>query len=112
MSPVMTGSVSAAGSQSSPPRNVDAPSRLAGVQAALRDAGCPDDALTIAHGDALVGGGEVAAIDLLDRVPDTTAIVAYNDLMAIGALRALRQRGRRVPADASVVGVHASPVYS
>ena len=93
-----------------PPRNVDAPSRLAGVQAALRDAGCPDDALTIADGDALVGGGEAAAIDLLDRAPDTTAIVAYNDLMAIGALRALRQRGRRVPADTSVVGFDDVPV--
>jgi LacI family transcriptional regulator len=87
-----------------PPRNVDAAARLAGVRAALRAAGCPDDALTLAGGDALVGGGEAAAIDLLERAPDTTAILAYNDLMAIGALRALRHRGRRVPSDASVVG--------
>ncbi len=36
--------------------------------------------------------------------PETTAFIAYNDLMAIGALRALRRRGRRVPADASVAG--------
>ena len=52
-----------------------------------------------------VGGGERAAHELLDLAPDTTAIVAYNDLMAIGVLRAvLRRRGRRVPADVSVVG--------
>ena len=87
-----------------PPRNVDAVDRLAGVRAALAAAGCPDDALTVADGEALVGGGEAAAIALLERAPDTTAILAYNDLMAIGALRALRQRGRRVPSDASVVG--------
>ena len=87
-----------------PPRNVDAPERVAGVRSALVAAGCPPDALTVTVGEALVGGGERAANDLLDRAPETTAIVAYNDLMAIGALRALRRRGRRVPADASVVG--------
>ena len=87
-----------------PPRNVDAPARLAGVRRALRAAQLDGDALQIARGEALVWGGEVAANELLDRAPETTAFVAYNDLMAIGALRALRQRGRRVPADASVVG--------
>jgi hypothetical protein len=51
-----------------------------------------------------VPGGERAALEVLELAPDTTAVIAYNDLMAIGALRALRQRGRRVPADASVIG--------
>ncbi|HSL75881.1 MAG TPA: LacI family DNA-binding transcriptional regulator [Candidatus Limnocylindrales bacterium] len=87
-----------------PPRNVDAPARLAGVRRALRDADMDANGLEIARGEALVWGGEVAANELLDRAPETTAFVAYNDLMAIGALRALRRRGRRVPADASVVG--------
>lgn len=87
-----------------PPRNVDAPERLAGVRRALRDAGLESDALEVARGEALVWGGEVAANELLDRAPETTAFIGYNDLMAIGALRAVRQRGRRVPEDASVVG--------
>jgi LacI family transcriptional regulator len=87
-----------------PPRNVDAPARLRGVHAALRAAGLDPDGLVVAHGEPLVGGGERAAAELLDRAPDTTAILAYNDLMAIGAVRALRDRGRRVPRDASVVG--------
>jgi LacI family transcriptional regulator len=87
-----------------PPRNVDAPDRLAGVRRALREAGIGPDALQIARGEALVWGGEVAANELLDRAPETTAFIAYNDLMAIGALRALRRRGRRVPAEASVAG--------
>ncbi len=93
-----------------PPRNVDAPDRLAGVLAALADAGCPTDALTVTDGEALVGGGEAATDALLDLAQDTTAIVAYNDLMAIGAIRALRRRGRRVPVDQSVVGFDDVPL--
>ncbi len=36
-------------------------------------------------------------LELLDRAPDVTAVLAYNDLMAIGALRAVRRRGGSVP---------------
>ncbi len=41
---------------------------------------------------------------LLGVTPPITAVVAANDLMAIGALEALRQAGRRVPEDVAVVG--------
>ena len=41
---------------------------------------------------------------LLDRRPDLTAIFAMSDVMAIGVVRALRDRGKRVPEDISVVG--------
>ena len=41
---------------------------------------------------------------LLQRTRDFTALFAYNDLSAIGALRALRDCGLRVPEDVSVVG--------
>jgi LacI family transcriptional regulator len=41
---------------------------------------------------------------LLQRTRDFTALFAYNDLSAIGALRALRDCGLRVPNDVSVVG--------
>ena len=43
-------------------------------------------------------------LELMDRAPGITAVLAYNDLMAIGALRAARRRGRSVPGDISVVG--------
>ncbi len=42
--------------------------------------------------------------DLLSRTRDFTAIVAFNDLAAIGAIRALRDHGLAVPEDVSVVG--------
>jgi len=41
---------------------------------------------------------------LLSRTTDFTALFAYNDLSAIGAIRAIRERGLRVPEDISVVG--------
>jgi LacI family transcriptional regulator len=87
-----------------PPRNVDAPERLAGVRDALEAAGPGAEPIAVASGAPLVGGGEAAMLELLDRAPATTAVLAYNDLMAIGALRALRRRGRSVPGDVSVVG--------
>ncbi|GAA3292659.1 hypothetical protein GCM10020295_12530 [Streptomyces cinereospinus] len=41
---------------------------------------------------------------LLERCPDLDAVFAANDLMASGALRVLRERGRRVPGEVAVVG--------
>ena len=87
-----------------PPRNIDGPDRLAGAREALRSGGIPDDAIHVVTDDAGVGGGERAAIEILRRDPTVTAFVAYNDLMAIGAMRAIRAAGRRIPADISVVG--------
>jgi len=87
-----------------PPRNVDGPVRLAGVRDALAAAGLDPTSIAIATGAPLVGGGEAAMLELLDRAPDVTAVLAYNDLMAIGALRAVRRRGGSVPGDVSVVG--------
>ena len=45
-----------------------------------------------------------AAGQLLDREPGLTAIFALGDVIALGCIRALMDRGRRVPEDISVVG--------
>jgi LacI family transcriptional regulator len=49
-------------------------------------------------------GGRQAARDLLSLDFRPTAIICVNDLMAVGALRELRERGLRVPEDISVTG--------
>ncbi len=47
---------------------------------------------------------------LLDRNPGMTAIFALSDVMAMGAIRALRDRGYRVPEDISVMGYDGVPI--
>ncbi|GAA2808462.1 LacI family DNA-binding transcriptional regulator [Saccharopolyspora taberi] len=57
-------------------------------------------------------GGERAMTELLARVPDLDAVFAANDLMARGALRALRAAGRGVPGDVAVVGFDDQPAVA
>ncbi|MEV6314809.1 LacI family DNA-binding transcriptional regulator [Streptomyces sp. NPDC051776] len=63
----------------------------------------PDPAL-LARGDFTAEGGERAMTELLESTPDLDAVFAGSDLMATGALRALRAAGRQVPEDVAVVG--------
>jgi DNA-binding LacI/PurR family transcriptional regulator len=58
----------------------------------------------VEHGDFTRQGGQAAAERLLARAPDLDALFAASDLMAVGALDALRRAGRRVPEDVAVVG--------
>lgn len=74
--------------------------RLSGYRDVLPGAG----AELVAEGDFTVAGGARAMAELLDRHAGVDAVFAANDLMATGALRTLRERGRRVPGDVSVVG--------
>ncbi|MEU2426716.1 LacI family DNA-binding transcriptional regulator [Streptomyces sp. NPDC007851] len=62
------------------------------------------DPRLIVPSDFTPAGGERAMAELLDRCPDVDAVFAANDLTALGALRVLRERGRRVPEDVAVVG--------
>src|SRR3954467_12149852 len=63
----------------------------------------PDPALEAAS-DFEINGGVRAAGELLDLADPPTAIFAFNDNMAIGAIQAARARGLTVPDDLSVVG--------
>lgn len=79
--------------------------RLDGYRRALRRAGIPvDDALLVAsaRGDAV--GGEIALGAALDAGVRPDGLLCRDDLVAIGALRALRRHGRTVPEDVAVVG--------
>lgn len=74
--------------------------RLDGYRDVLADA----DPRLIVEGDFTPAGGEHAMRRLLDVCPDVDAVFAANDLSASGALRVLRERGRRVPDDVAVIG--------
>jgi DNA-binding LacI/PurR family transcriptional regulator len=78
--------------------------RLAGWRDALRGAGIQPDRDLIEVGDYGQPSGRVAAERLLARAPDIDGLFAASDLMAFGALEALRVAGRRVPGDVAVVG--------
>jgi LacI family transcriptional regulator len=87
-----------------PPANAAAALRLRGVRDAVHRAGIAADELQLAEGDGHVAGGERAMSELLSRAPAVTGVVCYNDLTAIGALRAVAAAGCSVPGDISLVG--------
>jgi LacI family transcriptional regulator len=78
--------------------------RLAGFRDGLAEAGLelPDD--QVAEGAFTRDGGYTAAVQLLDRKLDATCLVAVSDVMALGAMSALRERGVVVPGELSVAG--------
>lgn len=79
--------------------------RLKGVREALAECGVdlPDELVAYTeHLDR--DSGYAAAGELLERAPELTALFALNDMMAVGALAALRDRGLRVPDDISIAG--------
>lgn len=51
-----------------------------------------------------LSGGYAAMERLLDKLPGMTAVFAMSDVQALGAMRALHDRGLRVPEDISVLG--------
>ncbi len=79
--------------------------RLDGFRASVREAGLPAVDTPELGGDGRVEGGERAVGELLTRGSEVTGIACYNDLTAIGVLRALRAAGLRVPDDISVIGL-------
>lgn len=78
--------------------------RIRGYKTALEDHGLPIDQQLLVLGGYRFEDGRRAARELLTSEAPPTAIVGYNDLMAIGALRAAGELGLKVPEDLSIVG--------
>ena len=78
--------------------------RIVEFREALREHGLtlPDD--QIAYGNFSANSGYEAALELLKRMPDITAVLAGNDTIALGLMRAARDLGMSIPRDLSVVG--------
>lgn len=79
--------------------------RLAGFEQGLAVYGLALSACVTEPGDWTCEAGAEAMARILDCPTPPTAIFAANDRMAIGAMRAIHDAGRRVPDDISVMGV-------
>lgn len=91
------------GCLSGPSRFAVARARVAGWRQALGEAGIAPDARWLMEGEFSTAAGHELARALLDRT-EVTAILAGNDLMGIGVLRAAAEAGIAVPQRLSVVG--------
>ena len=78
--------------------------RLRGYLDALQEVGISHENRLIRMSDNTVESGYYLMKDLLHASEKLTAVFAYNDLVALGAFRAIREAKLRVPADISLIG--------
>ena len=86
--------------------------RLDGYQQALKEASIRFDPGLVVEGDWSATAGYQIVQQLRQIGRQFTAIFAQNDRMAVGAIRALREAGERVPEDMSVIGFDDMPLAS
>lgn len=78
--------------------------RAQGYRDGLEEAGLAYDTALVADGDLTQTSGQQAAAALLALPVPPTAIIACNDLMALGAMAAVERAGLRVGADVAIAG--------
>ena len=102
----------AIGMMAGPERSFSGRIRQRGYLATFAEAGLAHDADWIQPCLPMVDASHAAALDLLNRHPNLTALFCFNDLVAVGALKACEQLGRRVPEDVAIVGFDNIPLAS
>jgi DNA-binding LacI/PurR family transcriptional regulator len=78
--------------------------RLEGYQQAHKEVGKVADKKLIVQGDFSFESGKLAMAKLLKINPDVDGVFAANDMMALGAIAELRDRGKYIPQDVAIVG--------
>jgi len=86
--------------------------RLEGYKKALKKYGIPLDDDLLSVGDIDVKDGYKRTNQLFEKELDFTAIFAYNDMMAFGAMQAIQEKGLRIPQDIGLVGYDDIPFSS
>ena len=84
--------------------------RLAGYSAALRDAGVSFEPNLVVSAEFLEEGGYTGMMRLMALAERPTAIVASDDVLGFGAMRAAGELGYRIPEDLSLVGFNDIPL--
>jgi LacI family transcriptional regulator len=87
----------------------EARERFAGWKSTLEEAGLGASPALIVESYWSAAGGERAMQQLLKQSPNIDAVFASSDQIALGALGAIHQSGRRVPQDLAVVGFDNTP---
>ena len=78
--------------------------RIHGYRQALTERGIPFDPSLLRMGDYTAAAGVRESLALLRLPQPPSAIFAFNDLMAMGVMQAVQERGLRIPADVAVIG--------
>jgi DNA-binding LacI/PurR family transcriptional regulator len=84
--------------------------RLRGYIDAVHAAGLIDAADRVAYGDFTEAAGYRGMKQLVEQTPAIDGVFVASDLMGMGALRALRELGRRIPDEVAVVGFDDAPL--
>lgn len=87
-----------------PSNEWDSVERQQGYEQALQGAGISLDPMLIGRGTNFAQGGLTAMQQLLALPDPPTAVFCYNDVTALGAIRAASATGRRIPQDLSIIG--------
>lgn len=86
--------------------------RMEGYRAAIKDKGLPFSLEYVVESEFNSKAGYLAALDLLKKKPDITAIFAADDSIAIGVIKACNELGLSIPNKLSLVGFSDQPVSS
>jgi len=86
--------------------------RLRGYREALQAHGIGYDAQLVAFGAFSEHGGARAMSELLSLSQPPDAVLALDDVLAIGAMREAQQRGLRIPDDIAIIGFNNTPLCS
>jgi len=78
--------------------------RVDGIRQAMGEAGLDPAGLLLVETPYGIENGETAFRSVMAERPEVTAVMCGNDVLAIGALRAARELGLRVPDDVSITG--------
>ncbi|MFK7867017.1 MAG: LacI family DNA-binding transcriptional regulator [Alphaproteobacteria bacterium] len=78
--------------------------RVNGVKTAMQDKGLDPQDLTLIHTHYALNLGADAFEDIMQRAPNTTAVICGNDVLAVGAISKAQQMGISIPQHVSITG--------
>lgn len=93
-----------------PENSISSQRRLNGYLRGLHAQRLPAREELVLHCFPTTSGGEAAALYLFEQQPEIDGVIAFNDLVAVGVLRACLQTQRSIPAQVAVIGADDIPL--